>query len=126
MRLCFPVENDNGMDSMVYGHFGSAPMFILYDSETNELDIINNQNQHHEHGKCSPLQALKGKVVEAIVVREIGAGAINKLSTMGIKVFRASENTVQKNIGLFKNSLLREITDNDACVHHRSGNGCKD
>ncbi len=101
MRLCFPVENDNGMDSMVYGHFGSAPMFILHDSETNELDIINNQNMHHAHGMCSPLQALNGKVVDAIVVGGIGAGAISKLNTMGIKVFRASENTVQNNIDLF-------------------------
>lgn len=125
MRLCFPVENDNGMDSMVYGHFGSAPMFILYDSETNELDIINNQNEHHAHGMCSPLQALNGRVVDAIVVGGIGAGAINKLSTMGIKVFRASKNTVQNNIDLIKKSLLQEITDNDACVHHGSNNGCK-
>ena len=125
MKVCFPVENDNGMDSMVYGHFGSAPLFILYDSETNELDIINNQNMHHAHGMCSPLQALNGKVVDAIVVGGIGAGAINKLNTMGIKVFRASENTVQNNIDLFKKSLLPELTDNEACVHHKSGNGCK-
>ena len=125
MKLCFPVENDNGMDSMVYGHFGSAPMFILYDSETNELDIINTQNMHHAVGLCSPIQALNGKVVDAIVGGGIGAGAINKLNTMGIKVFRASENTVQNNIDLFKKSLLQELTDNDACVHHMSGNGCK-
>ncbi len=124
MKLCFPVENENGMDSMVYGHFGSAPMFILHDSETNELDIINNQNMHHAHGMCSPLQALNGKVVDAIVVGGIGAGAINKLNTMGIKVFRASESTVQNNIDLFNKSLLPELTDNDACVHHNSGNGC--
>jgi len=125
MKLCFPVENDNGMDSMVYGHFGSAPLFILYDSETNELDIINNQNMHHAHGMCNPLQALNGKVVDAIVVGGIGAGAINKLNIMHIKVFRASENTVQYNIDLFNKSLLPELTDNDACVHHKSGNGCK-
>ena len=125
MKLCFPVENDDGMDSVVYGHFGSAPMFILYNSKTNELDIINNQNKHHAHGMCSPLEALNGKVVDAIVVGGIGAGAINKLSTMGIKIFRASENTIQNNIDLFKKSLLRELTYNDACVHPRSGNGCK-
>lgn len=124
MKLCLPVENDNGMDSLVYGHFGSAPMFILHDSETNEIEIINNQNMHHAHGMCSPLQALNGKVVDAIVVGGIGAGAINKLNTMGIKVFRASENTVQNNIDLFKKSLLPELTANDACVHNNSGNGC--
>ena len=49
MKVCFPVENDNGMDSMVYAHFGSAPLFILYDSETNELEVINNS----EYAPCS-------------------------------------------------------------------------
>ncbi len=118
MKLCFPVENDCGMDSMVYGHFGSAPMFMVYNSETNELDKINNQDQHHAHGMCSPLQALNGKVVDAIVVGGIGAGAIDKLNAMGIKVFRAIENSVQSNIDLFKNNSLHEIKLNEACGQH--------
>ena len=118
MVLCFPVENDNGIESMVYGHFGSAPMFITYNSETNELSKISNQDQNHVHGQCSPIQALNGKVVDAIVVGGIGAGAINKLNAMGIKVFRASEDTVQSNINLFKSQSLPEIRLNDACNQH--------
>ncbi len=118
MKLCFPVENDNGMDSMVYGHFGSAPMFLTYNSETKELDRINNRDQDHVHGMCSPIQALNGNIVDAIVVGGIGAGAIKKLNTMGIKVFQADENTIQYNIELFNNNSLPEIKINDACNQH--------
>lgn len=118
MILCFPVENDNGMDSLVYGHFGSAPMFITYNSETNELNNINNQDQNHEHGMCSPIHALNGKIVDAIVVGGIGAGAINKLSAMGIKVYQAHQNTIQYNIDLFKNNALSEIKLQHACGQH--------
>jgi len=118
MKICFPVENDNGMNSVVYGHFGSAPMFIIYDSSTNATENLNNMNQKHEHGICSPLLALNGQLVDAIVVGGIGAGAINKLNAMGIKVFRADEDTVQKNIDLFANNALPQLTLEGACKQH--------
>jgi len=119
MKLCFPSETNNGTNSIVYGHFGSAPIFIIYDTETNTTDTINNQNLGHDHGMCNPLQALDGKSVDAIVVGGIGAGAISKLNAMGIKVYRASEDTIKKNIDLFKNKLIPEITLDNACGQHR-------
>jgi len=118
MKLCFPVESNNGMDSIVYGHFGSAPMFVIFDSTTNTLDTINNMNLKHEHGMCSPILTLNGQLVDALVVGGIGAGAINKLNAMGIKVFRANEDTVQKNIDLFANNALPQLTLESACNQH--------
>lgn len=118
MKLCFPVEADQGLNSMVYGHFGSAPMFVVVDSETNTTDTINNQNLGHQHGMCSPIQTLDGNIVDAIVVGGIGAGAINKLNMMGIKVFRATEDTVKNNMDLFQNNSLPEITIQNACNQH--------
>ena len=118
MKLCFPIEADNGMGSVVYGHFGSAPMFFIYDTETDTTDLINNQNLGHAHGMCSPIQALDGKSVDAIVVGGIGAGAINKLNAMGIKVYQAGEDTIQKNIDLFKNKSIPELTIDHACNQH--------
>jgi len=118
MKLCFPVEADNGINSMVYGHFGSAPLFIVVDTDTNTVENINNGDLGHQHGMCSPIQALNGKTIDSIVVGGIGAGAINKLQAMGIKVYRASEDTVQNNINLFKNNSLPEISLNSACNQH--------
>ncbi|UCC61082.1 MAG: MFS transporter, partial [Dehalococcoidia bacterium] len=54
------------------------------------------------HGQCSPLQALDGNLIDAIIVGGIGAGAINKLNTMGIKVYQANQGTVKTNLDLFK------------------------
>lgn len=118
MKLCFPVEAENGLENKVYGHFGSAPVFVLFNTETNTIETINNKNLGHEHGMCSPLKALDGKKVDAIVVGGIGAGAINKLNGMGIKVYRASEDTVQNNINVFKANALKEITTEGACGEH--------
>jgi predicted Fe-Mo cluster-binding NifX family protein len=118
MKLCFPIEVNNGIESIVYGHFGSAPMFLIYETGTNATAIIDNQNLGHAHGMCSPIQALDGKSVDAIVVGGIGAGAINKLNMMGIKVYRAIEDTIQKNIDLFNNQSIPEITLDHACNQH--------
>lgn len=118
MKLCFPIEANNGIESVVYGHFGSAPMFLIYNTETNVSETIDNQNLSHAHGMCSPIQALNGKTVDAIVVGGIGAGAINKLNMMGIKVYQAIEDTIQKNIDLFNHESMPEITLDHACNQH--------
>jgi predicted Fe-Mo cluster-binding NifX family protein len=118
MKVCFPVEKNDGLESAVYGHFGSAPVFVVYDTQTNGLESIGNQDLGHEHGMCNPLLALNGKSVDAIVVGGIGAGAINKLNAMGIKVYKAGDGTIKSNIALFQGNSLAELTINNACSHH--------
>ena len=76
MKICSPVHNDNGIDSAVYNHFGSAPVFVVYDTDTSSIESINNQDQHHTHGACNPMKALDNQKVDAIVVGGIGAGAL--------------------------------------------------
>ena len=121
MKICFPVESDKGLESEVYGHFGSAPVFIVFDAESKSIDTINNQDLGHSHGKCNPLKALDGKKVDAIIVGGIGAGAINKLNNMGIKVYRAAQGTVKANIEIFENSTMSEISIDQTCGGHAGG-----
>jgi predicted Fe-Mo cluster-binding NifX family protein len=40
MKICFPVESDKGLDSEVFGHFGSAPTFVVFDTEAKSIDTI--------------------------------------------------------------------------------------
>ena len=98
MKVCFPVLKAEGMDSEVYGHFGSAPAFMVVETENNTTTTITNSDQHHTHGACNPLKALDNQRVDAIVVGGIGAGALTKLNQQGIKVFQAQAQTVRENI----------------------------
>jgi len=125
MKICFPVESDKGLDSEVFDHFGSAPMFVVFDTEAKSIDTIKNLDLSHDHGMCSPLKALGGKMVDIIVVGGIGAGAITKLNGMGIKVYKASKGTVHNNIELFENNTMPEITLEHACDRHAGGCGHK-
>ena len=123
MKVCFPINTNEGMESIPYNHFGSAKMFIVVDSETREVKTIDNGNLDHEHGKCQPIKALCGEVVDAIVVLGIGQGAIVKLNSMGIKVYQAVEGSIGDNIDSLNKGELKEFDSNytcnhDGCSHH--------
>lgn len=121
MKVCFPVAEDRGLASEVYGHFGSAPLFIVVDTEAGTASRITNNNQHHAHGMCNPIMALDNQRVDAIVVGGIGAGALNKLNQAGIRVFQAQAPTVQANVDLFAARGLPEFALQHCCGGHGSG-----
>lgn len=123
MKVGFAVQGNEGMESRVYDHFGSAPAFIIVDTEGNEVLTVNNQNMHHVHGACDPIMALDGKSVDAMVVGGIGAGALAKLNAAGIKVFGAGASTVKDNLSLLSENKLQELSVYNSCRSHQGGCG---
>jgi predicted Fe-Mo cluster-binding NifX family protein len=123
MKVCFPVDKDEGIESAVYGHFGSAPTFVVIDTNQENVGTISNANRIHEHGACNPIMALGGKQVDAVVVGGIGAGALMKLNSEGIRVYQAVEPTIKENLDLLRDSLLPELTLNQTCGGHAGGCG---
>ncbi|MCI9304826.1 NifB/NifX family molybdenum-iron cluster-binding protein [Clostridium sp.] len=117
MKVCFPVKSNEGLSSVPYNHFGSAPEFVICDLEYNDVKSIGNGDLGHEHGKCQPIKALSGEVVDAVVVGGIGKGAIVKLNSMGIKVYQATSGTIEENINSLKNGELKEFDANHTCNH---------
>lgn len=124
MKVCFPVMENRGLESQVFGHFGSAPQFLVVDMATSEVTAINNQDQIHQHGACNPVAGLGGHQVDAIVVGGIGGGALQKLNSAGMRVFQAREGTVAANIELFRNKELPEYTPGHTCGGHDHSHGC--
>ena len=123
MKVGFAVQGNEGVESKVYSHFGSAPAFIIVDTEGKEVLTVNNKDMHHVHGACNPIMALDGKSVDAMVVGGIGAGAINKLNAMGVKVYAAGAPTVKENLELLGRNKLEELSVMNACRAHQGGCG---
>lgn len=121
MRVCVPVKENNGLESIAYNHFGSAPFFLICDLESKEIKVIENGDLHHAHGMCQPLKALAGETVDAILVGGIGAGALMKLNNQGIKVYKVADETVARNIELLNQNELGEFSANNSCNHHDCG-----
>lgn len=121
MKVCFPVKSNEGINSIPFNHFGSAPEFIIVNLEDNSVSSVNNGDLGHEHGKCQPIKALSGETVDAVIVGGIGQGAISKLNSMGIKVYRSEEGTIEENIKSLNEGKLQEFSSNHSCNHHGCG-----
>lgn len=118
MKICIPTETGEGKNAQVYGHFGSAPYFTIYDTEAQSIEVVDNANSHHEHGSCNPIAALQGKAVDVVVTGGMGARAVMMLNASGIRVFRAVPGTVQNIISSFDATRLEELTAQNACASH--------
>jgi predicted Fe-Mo cluster-binding NifX family protein len=123
MKICFPVEVNQGLESEVYAHFGSAPQFLVVDSETREVRALSNKDQHHAHGACQPLKALAGQDVDAVVVGGIGAGALMGLNRGGLKVYQAQGVTIAENLAGFALNELSVLTPAQTCAGHGQAHG---
>ncbi len=124
MQVCFPIEKDQGLTSVIFGHFGSAPMFLLVDIESKQVKAISNSDEHHSHGACDPIKALEGQQIDGIVVGNIGAGALKNLKHSGFRVYRAQGMTVQENVVMLGSNSLQEFTGQDCCSGHGHDHGC--
>ncbi len=118
MRICIPTETKDGKNAQVYGHFGSAPYFTIYDTDKDAVEIIDNSNQEHAHGMCNPLGSLTGKKIDAVVSGGMGMRAVQKINEGGIKAYRAVAGTVADIAAQFKKGGLEEITVDNACAQH--------
>ncbi len=124
MKVCFAVEKDDGLDSAVFGHFGSAPAFLIVDTESQQADTVGNRDLVHTHGACNPMMALGGREVDAVVVGGIGHGALTKLNAAGIRVYSSAAATIKGNLYLLMANRLPELSRKDTCGGHQHRGGC--
>jgi predicted Fe-Mo cluster-binding NifX family protein len=128
MRICIPVARDFGLESATYGHFGSAPCFLVVDSETLEVQRIENSNHQHQHGACNPVGVIAGQSVDAAIVGGIGRRALMALQSAGVDVLRFDGGTVAEAIEGLKQNRLSRFGPDDSCGGHEHGQhrgGCR-
>jgi len=123
MNICIPVVDNCGLESRVCGHFGSAPFFMIVDTDTSACKAVENGNQHHAHGMCQPMNALAGHDIGGVVVGGIGAGALMKLRAGGITVYLSEYDSVKDTLEAFKSDRLNTVSPDMACGGHGHGGG---
>jgi predicted Fe-Mo cluster-binding NifX family protein len=118
MIICLPVLDDKGMDSIVFGHFGSAPFFALFDTESNGVSIVKNSLGEHEHGQCMPVDAIKKTGAEAVLCKGMGMRAAQMLIQAGITPYMVEAEMVSDAIARFKANDVTVLDASNACQHH--------
>jgi predicted Fe-Mo cluster-binding NifX family protein len=117
MKICMPVTEDRGLASPLCGHFGSAPAFLFFDTDTRAHKVVVNANQVHEHGRCVPVGLLADERVEAVVVAGIGAGALSRLLASGATVYRGQPGSAEAVLAALAAGQLPFLTPSDTCSH---------
>lgn len=118
MIACIPLNGNSGLEDTVSEHFGSAPYFGLYNTESDELSVIGNNNTHHLHGACQPMSALADRHVDMMICTGIGRRAIEALNRGGIKVYKSNAGKVSEVIEEIKAGKLEELDPASACQGH--------
>jgi predicted Fe-Mo cluster-binding NifX family protein len=121
MKVCIPISEDRGMESPLCEHFGSAPAFLLVDTETQAHEVFTNAHVEHEHGHCAPIARLAEERVGAFIVGGIGAGALARLQATGAEVYRGRRGAAAQSLEALARKELATLSPADTCGHHHGG-----
>lgn len=122
MKICLPVEKPNGLNSMLHFHFGSAPYFLIYDTETMQLKEMDNKDHVHMEGHCNPILQFSTNPIDVLITTNMGKRAITKFNESGVKVYSSeTDTTVAQAVSAFESGKLKELSPDDACGYHH---GC--
>ena len=119
MNVCIPVNKPENGASPVCAHFGSAPAFVIANTEAGTYRSVTTGGQH----MCGAIGTLRSEKVEGVIVGGIGMGALNRLAAAGIQVFAAQHATVDENLAALKAGQLPLMTLDGACAHHGHDHG---
>ncbi|MBC7098859.1 NifB/NifX family molybdenum-iron cluster-binding protein [Candidatus Bipolaricaulota bacterium] len=114
MRVCVPSAGPGGLDDRVGEHFGRAPTYTIYDTETGEVEILENVSEHMG-GTGLPGELLAQAGVDLVICSGLGRRAIDLLTRNGIEVHTGATGTVREAIEAWQSGRLSGA---EACDRH--------
>ncbi|KAA3634988.1 MAG: hypothetical protein DWP97_05750 [Calditrichaeota bacterium] len=118
MLVCIPTSSGEGLNSRLFGHFGSSPFFTLYNTDTEEVQVIENRNSHHSHGTCHPMNQLCIYKIDTVLCNGMGRRAVEALNAEGIETKISESESVQQAIADLQNGKTLDIDPSKACRGH--------
>ena len=116
-KLCIPTEGAGGLNGRVGEHFGRVPTFTLVDSDTGEVEVLDNTSEHMG-GAGFPADLLVDAGAEVVLCQGLGRRAIQRLSEAGVSVCTGVFGTVSEAVAAWKSGTVFEAGESDACTRH--------
>ncbi len=121
MKICI-TSTGTSLDSNVDPRFGRCPFFIIYDTNTDTFEAIENTSRQAMGGAgIQSGQLIASKNVEAVLSGNFGPNAFRVLQAANIKMFSNVSGTVKEAIEKFKNGQLTETSAPDVQSHYGMG-----
>ncbi len=120
MRIAIPTEGNGGLNAIVSQHFGHAPIYTIFDTETHEVERLPNQSMHRG-GTGYPTEHLARAEVNVMVCGGLGQRAIQMFEQFGIEVYIGASPTETAEIAIknYQSGKLQMATDENACKEHQ-------
>lgn len=111
MKIAIPV-NQKSIKSEVCKSFGTAPYYLIYDTET-ETSVFKDSNvvPNLEGAGIRAAQTLIDSGVRIIIAPNYGENAAKILIDSNIKVYKNIEGSAKDNIIAYKNNKLDFLAD---------------
>ncbi|WP_135610755.1 NifB/NifX family molybdenum-iron cluster-binding protein [Methanococcoides sp. AM1] len=101
MKIAIPSTEKGGLDDDIELHFGKAATYTIYDSETEEVEIIENTSVH-VGGKGLPHELLVKSGADVVLCSGVGQKIVDLLNENDIEIFVGADGTVQDAINSWK------------------------
>lgn len=116
-RVCIPTATHGGLNDLVGEHFGRVPTYTIYDSETQDVEIISNTSEH-AGGSGLPADILADLGIDVLLCKGAGRRAIDILAGRGIQVCIGVSGTAGGAVDAWKTGDLSSASSDDACQQH--------
>jgi len=121
MKICITAQGDT-LDSQVDPRFGRCPYFIIVDTDSSDLEAVQNPNVTGMGGVgVQSGQFMSEKQVKAVLTGNVGPNAFRTLQAAGIEVITGVSGSVKEAVEKYKKGELK--TAGDANVDSKFGMG---
>lgn len=119
MKICMPTIDDCGKVAHLSDHFGSAPCFTFFDTNSRHWTTVANAQARHAPGECNPTASIRSEAVDVVVCRGLGRRALERLQSSGVEVFTTRETLAGPAVDAFGAGRLNAMTPQEGCAGGR-------
>ena len=121
MKIAIPAD-DNNINSTVCMSFGRTPFFLIYDTETETAEFLNNSAASSQGGAgIKAAQAIVDSKVSALLTPRCGQNAADVLIGANIVIYKTEALSLIENITALKEGRLAPLAEIHAGFHGKHG-----
>jgi len=111
MKIAVAINQKGSLKDRVAQHFGRAKSFLIFDTKLKRFQICSNPEVGG--GEELPPDFLYRKKVEAVIAFGLGPMAYRKFKGYDIKMYKATEGTIEDNLKKIEDNRLKALTKED-------------
>lgn len=109
MKICITSQG-NTLDSQLDPRFGRCAFFLIADTETDDMEFVENQPSGGGAG-ISAGQLMVQKGVETVITGSVGPNASQVLKSSGIEIYKGTAKSVKENLDSFRSNVLGKLEE---------------